>query len=143
MKKESIPNQQKITCDPFTGSKKIYVKGQLHKDVAEAMREISLTDTALHGKKGATEKNAPVTVYDTSGPYTDPNVIIDVKKGLSPLREKWIIDRNDTEQFQQVSSSYGMERLNNEKLDAFRFEHLRKPRRAKSGANVSRLHCAK
>src|ERR1044072_8744481 len=143
MKKETIPSQNKITCDPFTGSKKIYVNGQLHKDVAVAMREISLTDTALHGKKGATEKNAPVTVYDTSGRYTDPNVTIDVKKGLSPLREKWIIERNDTEQLQQVSSSYGMERLNNERLDAFRFEHLRKPRRAKSGANVSQLHYAK
>jgi phosphomethylpyrimidine synthase len=143
MKKEAIPNQNKITCDPFTGSRKIYVKGQLHADVAVAMREISLTDTTLHGKKGETEKNAPVTVYDTSGPYTDTNVIIDVKKGLNPLREKWIIDRQDTEQLQQISSSYGLERLNNEKLDAFRFEHLRKPRRAKSDANVSQLHYAK
>ena len=143
MKKESIPNQSKLTCDPFTGSRKIYVKGQLHADVAVAMREILLTDTTLHGKKGETEKNAPVTVYDTSGPYTDPNVIIDVKKGLNPLREKWIIDRQDTEQLQQISSSYGLERLNNEKLDAFRFEHLRKPRRAKSGHNVSQLHYAK
>src|SRR5688572_20560511 len=133
MKKESIPNQRKITCSPFTGSRKIYVKGQLHPDVAVAMREISLSDTTLHGKKGETEKNAPVTVYDTSGPYTDTNVVIDVKKGLSALREKWIIDRQDTEQLQQVSSSYGLDRLNNEKLDAFRFEHLRKPRRAKSG----------
>ncbi len=108
MKKETIPNQKKITTEPFPGSRKIYVKGQLHNDVAVAMREISLTDTALHGKKGATEKNAPVTVYDTSGPYTDPNVIIDVKKGLQPLREKWIIDRQDTEQLLQVSSSYGL-----------------------------------
>ncbi|HEX6426650.1 MAG TPA: phosphomethylpyrimidine synthase ThiC [Niastella sp.] len=143
MKKEAIPNQNKLTTDPFTGSRKIYVKGQLHADVAVAMREISLNDTTLHGKKGETEKNAPVTVYDTSGPYTDPNVIIDVKKGLNPLREKWIIARQDTEELQQVSSSYGLERLNNEKLDAFRFEHLRKPRRAKSGSNVSQLHYAK
>jgi phosphomethylpyrimidine synthase len=143
MKKETIPSQQKITTDPFPASKKIYVKGQLHNDVAVAMREISLTDTQLHGKKGAAEKNASVTVYDTSGPYTDPNVVIDVKKGLSPLREKWIIDRQDTEQLQQVSSSYGLERLNNEKLDAFRFEHIRKPRRAKSGYNVSQMHYAR
>ncbi|WP_205510054.1 phosphomethylpyrimidine synthase ThiC [Longitalea arenae] len=143
MKKESIPNQNKITTDPFPASRKIYVKGQLHPDVSVAMREISLTDTALHGKKGLTEKNAPVTVYDTSGPYTDPNVIIDVKKGLSPLREKWIIDRQDSEQLQEVSSSYGLERLKNEKLDAFRFEHIRKPRRAKSGSNVSQMHYAK
>lgn len=143
MKKEAIPDQNKITCDPFTASRKIYVKGQLHPDVAVAMREISLNDTMLHGKKGETEKNAPVTVYDTSGPYTDTNVIIDVKKGLAALREKWIIDRQDTEELQQVSSSYGLERLNNEKLDAFRFEHLRKPRRAKSGSNVSQMHYAK
>ena len=59
------------------------------------------------------------------------------------MRDKWIIDRQDTEQLQQVSSSYGLERLNNEKLDAFRFEHLRKPRRAKSGYNVSQLHYAR
>ncbi|HEY8897707.1 MAG TPA: phosphomethylpyrimidine synthase ThiC, partial [Niastella sp.] len=143
MKKESIPNQNKITTDPFPASRKIYVKGQLHSDVAVAMREISLNDTALHGKNGATEKNAPVTVYDTSGAYTDPNVTIDVKKGLPALREKWIIDRQDTGQLQQVSSAYGLERLNNEKLNAFRFEHLRKPRRAKSGSNVSQMHYAK
>src|SRR3954470_16052126 len=103
MKKEAIPDQQKITTQPFPGSKKIYVKGQLHTDVAVAMREISLTDTALHGKNGATEKNAAITVYDTSGPYTDPNMTIDVKKGLPALREKWIIGRQDTEQLQQVS----------------------------------------
>ena len=142
MKKESIPSQNKITCEPFPASRKIYVKGQLH-DIAVAMREISLNDTTLHGKEGATEKNAPVTVYDTSGAYTDPNITIDVKKGLPDLRAKWIADRGDTEQLQQVSSSYGLERLKDEKLSAFRFAHIRNPLRAKSGCNVSQMHYAK
>ena len=142
MKQETIPNQQKIPCDPFPASRKIYVKGQQH-DISVAMREISLTDTTLHGKGDATEKNAPVTVYDTSGPYTDPNITIDVKKGLPALRSKWILDRNDTEELQQVSSSYGLERLNDQKLKAFRFEHIRKPLKAKSGHNVSQMHYAK
>src|SRR5438552_12774930 len=120
MAKETVPTQQTITCDPFPASRKIYVKGQLH-DIAVAMREISLQDTTLHGNEHATEKNAPVTVYDTSGPYTDTNINIDVKKGLPALRATWIADRHDTEQLEHVSSSYGRERLADEKLDAFRF----------------------
>ena len=93
MKQDKIPGTGIISREPFPASKKIYVKGQIH-DINVAMREISLTDT--HEKlTGKVSPNEPVTVYDTSGPYTDPNVEIDLKKGLDRLREKWILDRKD------------------------------------------------
>jgi phosphomethylpyrimidine synthase len=142
MKAEKIPNQSVITRAPFPASKKVYVDGSLH-NIKVAMREISLTDTKLHGRFGETEPNASITVYDTSGAYTDPNIEIDVKKGLPRLREQWILDRNDTEQLSDISSEYGKKRLNDETLDNLRFEHLAKPRRAKVGHNVSQLHYAK
>ena len=104
MKTEKTPTAQAITQTPFPASRKIYVKGQLH-DIDVAMREISLNDTKLHGRFGETEPNAPVTVYDTSGPYTDPNIAIDVKKGLPRLREKWITSRGDVELLDSISSA--------------------------------------
>jgi phosphomethylpyrimidine synthase len=104
------------------------------------MREISQSDTptAFGG-----EKNPPVFVYDTSGPYTDPNVKIDIRSGLAPLREQWIAERNDTVLLDGPSSKYGIERLNDKKLDELRFNLKRKPRVAKPGANVSQMHYAK
>src|SRR5690606_7826364 len=89
------------------------------------------------------EKNPPVTVYDTSGPYTDPDVQIDLKKGLPRLREKWILDRGDVEQLNEISSEYGRVRLNDSKLDTLRVEHIKKPLKAKAGHNVTQLHYAK
>ncbi len=142
MKKEKTPSAQSITRDPFPASKKIYVKGRLH-NIAVAMREITLTDTKLHGEPGKTEANAPVTVYDTSGAYTDPAIDIDIRKGLPPLRLSWIAGRNDTEQLSHLSSAYGQQRLENTELDELRFEHISKPLRAKAGCNVSQLHYAR
>jgi phosphomethylpyrimidine synthase len=104
------------------------------------MREISLDDT--HVGDGI-EKNPPVTVYDTSGPYTDPDVAIDIRKGLPAMREGWIEERNDTEPLDGLSSDYGRARETDEKLDVLRFEHRRIPRRAKAGANVSQMHYAR
>ncbi|WP_443938475.1 phosphomethylpyrimidine synthase ThiC [Pedobacter sp. MW01-1-1] len=142
MKQEKIPTDRVLSTTPFPASKKIYVSGKLH-DIQVAMREITLSETKLHGRFGETEPNAPVTVYDTSGPYTDPNVKIDVKKGLSPLRKKWILDRGDVEQLDGISSIYGQERLNNENLDYLRFNPTTKPLCAKKGMNVSQMHYAK
>ncbi|KAA5540324.1 phosphomethylpyrimidine synthase ThiC [Adhaeribacter rhizoryzae] len=142
MKKEENPGQAQLTCAPFTGSRKIYVPGQLH-DIRVAMREISLSDTKLYGKFGETEKNAPVTVYDTSGPYTDPEINIDIKKGLPRLRQEWILDRGDVEQLAGTTSAYGKQRQKDQNLDHLRFEHIRKPLRAKPGQNVSQLHYAR
>jgi phosphomethylpyrimidine synthase len=130
-------DQQSI--QPFPRSQKIYVQGS-RPDIRVPMREISLdaTPTAFGG-----EINAPVTVYDTSGPYTDPNVTIDVRQGLADVRSSWIHDRGDTEKLPGLSSEFGQRRLNDAELSAMRFAHVRNPRRAKAGQNVSQMHYAK
>ena len=139
-KAEKTPQTEVISRDPFPGSKKIYVQGQLH-DIQVAMREITLSDTSINGKIAS--KNAPLTVYDTSGPFTDPNVDTDVRKGLPHLRQNWILERGDVDELEAITSNYGLERLSNPSLDSLRFEHLKKPLRAKVGQNVSQLHYAK
>lgn len=142
--KDTKPSQQALTTDPFPASKKIYVPGKIH-DIKVAMREITLTDTVhKFGKyEATTDKNDPVTVYDTSGPYTDDSIEIDIKKGLPRLREEWILKRGDVEELDTISSSYGQERLDDASLDHLRFEHLSKPLKAKEGKNVSQLYYAK
>ncbi len=143
MKNEKLPTQQTITRAPLTGSRKIYVPGTMH-NIQVAMREITLSDTVTHfNGKETRQPNAAVTVYDTSGPYTDPAVTIDLQKGLPRLRESWIKERADVEQLRSFSSEYCNERLNNINLDALRFEHIRLPLRAINGRNVSQLHYAK
>ncbi|MDI9861454.1 phosphomethylpyrimidine synthase ThiC [Flectobacillus roseus] len=137
---EVAPSTEAISRSPFPNSRKIYVPGALH-NIQVAMREISLTDTKISGN--VFTKNPSVAVYDTSGPYTDPNIEIDVRKGLPKLREEWIIARGDTEQLDAISSEYGQERLNMQSLDELRFNYLAKPRRAKAGQNVTQLHYAK
>jgi phosphomethylpyrimidine synthase len=139
-KADKTPEAGSITTGAISGSKKVYVKGKIH-DIQVAMREITLTPTK-HAN-GKLEENAPVTVYDTGGAYTDDNAAIDVRKGLPRLREQWILDRGDVEELPEVSSDYGKERKNDEKLDELRFEHISKPLRAKAGKNVSQLHYAK
>ena len=84
-----------------------------------------------------------MTVYDTSGPYTDPNVVIDVRKGLADVRSAWIDDRSDTERLPGLSSHFGQQRLSDDELTKLRFAHVRNPRRAKAGANVSQMHYAR
>jgi len=123
---------------PFPASRKIYIEGR--GGVRVGMREISLAPT--HTSTGV-EENPPVTVYDTSGPYTDPAVSIDLMKGLAPLRAPWIEARNDTEQLTGPSSEFGRAREQDPALAHLRFEHLKKPRRAKAGANVSQMHYAR
>lgn len=130
-------DQQSI--QPFPRSQKVYVQGS-RPDIRVPMREISLdvTPTAFGG-----EINAPVTVYDTSGPYTDPNVTIDVRKGLADVRSAWIEERGDTERLPGLSSEFGQRRLDDAELTAMRFAHVRNPRRAKVGHNVTQMHYAK
>jgi phosphomethylpyrimidine synthase len=141
MKKDKIPSQEVITRTPLPASRKIYVKGKLH-DIQVAMREIQVTDS-VHKLTGKVEKNPSVTVYDTSGPYTDPNMEIDVKKGIPRLREKWILERNDVEQLASITSEYGKMRLADQKLDELRFQYIEKPLKAKAGMNVTQMHYAK
>ena len=141
MKEEKLPNEKTISREPFPCSKKVYVKGSIH-DIKVAMREIHLDDSPdIFGSKN--KPNQPVTVYDTSGPYTDPAIAIDVKRGLPRIREQWILDRKDVEQLPGITSSYGRERLESSELKHLRFEHLKNPLRAKKGKNVSQLHYAR
>lgn len=124
---------------PLPGSRKIYIEGS-RADIRVPMREITLTDTQL---ANGVEKNAAIRVYDTSGPYTDPAVQIDVRKGLPDVRSAWILERQDTELLSGSSSTYTNERLGDSNLAHLRFGHLREPRRAKAGKNVSQMYYAK
>ncbi|MGL5252179.1 MAG: phosphomethylpyrimidine synthase ThiC, partial [Moraxella sp.] len=124
-------------------SRKVYIEGS-RPDIQVPMREITLTDTPVGGfgkKEG--EHNPPFYVYDTSGVYTDPNVQIDLTKGLPKLRQAWIEERGDTEQLAKLSSQYGNERANDIATASLRFGHIDKPRRALSGRNVTQMHYAK
>ena len=124
-------------------SRKVYIEGS-RPDIQVPMREITLTDTPVGGfGKAEGEKNPPFYVYDTSGVYTDPNVEIDLTKGLPKLRENWIKERGDTEQLTKLSSQYGNERANDIATAALRFGHIDKPRRALPGKNVTQMHYAK
>lgn len=143
MRQEKTPTQGSITREPLPASTKVYVPGKLH-NIKVAMREIALSDTVnKFGKVEKVEKNASVTVYDTSGPFTDPNKEIDLTKGIERIRQEWILQRGDVEELHDVSSAYGKQRLEDESLNELRFEHLKKPLRAKAGANVSQMHYAK
>ncbi|MBS0157473.1 MAG: phosphomethylpyrimidine synthase ThiC [Nitrospira sp.] len=130
-----------MTTAPFAASRKVHIEGS-RPDVRVPMREISLTPTHSTNGTGG-QPNQPITVYDTSGPYTDPAVTIDVRAGLPPLRRAWIESRQDTEELPQVTSQYGRQRASDPKLADLRFTHLRKPLRAKPGRNVSQMHYAK
>ncbi len=124
---------------PLPSSRKIYVTGS-RPDLRVPMREISQSDTpAAFGA----EKNPAITVYDTSGPYTDPSVQIDIRKGLPPVRAHWIDERGDTEQLSGPSSAFGRDRLADAATAGMRFELLRAPRVAKPGANVTQMHYAR
>lgn len=120
-------------------SKKVYIEGS-RPDIQVPMREISLTDTPT-GLGG--EHNPPVMVYDTSGVYTDPNVQIDLDKGLPSVRQNWIEERNDTDVLSGLTSTFGQERLKDIRTADIRFAHIQNPRRAKAGKNVSQMHYAK
>jgi len=124
---------------PIPGSRKIFVPGS-RPDLRVPMREIQLTRTpTLFGG----EDNPPVTVYDTSGPYTDPDATIDLRAGLAPLRARWIAERGDTAALAQLSSDFGRGREHNARLDAVRFPARHLPRRALAGANVTQMHYAR
>ncbi len=136
-KKEKIPAQSAITRDPFPKSKKIFVDGRIH-DIRVAMREVE-TEDALSESPGA--DHFRITLYDTSGPYTDPEADIDVHKGLPPLREKWIRERGDVLELPGFSSAFARKRL--ERTNGITFGNIRKPLRAAPSRNVTQMHYAK
>ncbi|MDH7453066.1 phosphomethylpyrimidine synthase ThiC [Luteimonas composti] len=124
---------------PIPGSRKIFVEGS-RPDLRVAMREIAQARTpTLFGG----EENPPITVYDTSGPYTDPDARIDLSAGLAPLRARWIEERGDSEPLDGPSSEFGRARESNPRLDAVRFPDRRLPRRARPGASVTQMHYAR
>ena len=129
-----------LSTQPFPASKKIYIQGS-RPDIQVSMRQIELSPTKLRNDQ--IEENEPVRVYDTSGPYTDPDIAIDVRKGLSPIRQAWIEERGDTELLGGLSSDYANVREKNMALEGLRFESKRQPRKAKQGKNVSQLYYAR
>jgi len=124
---------------PFAKSRKIYVQGS-RPDIQVPFREISLSDTP---SSFGGDANPPVVVYDTSGPYTDPSVDIDIRNGLPALRATWIMERGDVEQLDGPTSAFGHQRLVDPELSQMRFNLHRKPLRAKAGQNVSQMHYAR
>ena len=126
---------------PFPASRKVYAEGTML-GVRVPMREISLTPTRMANGSGPSP-NPSVTVYDTSGPYTDLSEKIDIRAGLTPTRRTWILSRNDVEELPHVSSEYGRLRAADPKLAELRFNHIRKPLRAKPGLNVTQMHYAR
>lgn len=141
-KKDTAPKQDGVTRQPFPNSKKIYIPGKIYPNINVAMREIALSDTVDSITKKRTP-NEPVTVYDTSGPYTDPNKEINVHNGIERIRNQWILDREDVEELHAFSSNYCNERLNDSSLDHLRFNLKHKPKKAKKGKNVSQMHYAR
>ena len=129
---------------PFPSSYKRYIEGS-RPDIRVAMREVQLTATTLSSANGTSqlEPNPALRIYDTSGPYSDPDADIDIRKGLPAVRENWIKERQDTQILDRANSHYTAQRQLNQSLDNLRFELKRQPRRALFGRNVSQIHCAK
>ena len=129
----------RAAIEPLPQSRKVYQAGS-RPDIRVPFREIHQADTpTLFGG----EQNPPLTVYDTSGPYTDPEARIDIRKGLAALRLPWILERGDTEELPVLTSGYGRARLADPALDTLRFDLRRSPRRARAGANVTQMHYAR
>ncbi|MCO6436058.1 MAG: phosphomethylpyrimidine synthase ThiC [Phycisphaerae bacterium] len=137
------------TPSAYVASRKSYVAGKLHSDVRVPVREIALTQTNASGSNGASRaQNPPVYVYDTSGPYTDPDVSIDVRKGLAPLRRDWILERGDVEPYQgraiQPKDNGQRQDAGHARVDQpFPTGVQRRPLRARSGGNVTQMHYAR
>jgi phosphomethylpyrimidine synthase len=139
--RQEIPSAtvSSVKIEPYPASEKIYVQGS-RPDIRVPMRKINLSDTPAHF---GTEANPPLYVYDTSGVYTDPAVEVNLLKGLQSVRTAWIEERGDTELLDGPTSEYGHERLHDPATKHLRFELIRKPLRAKAGANVSQMHYAR
>jgi phosphomethylpyrimidine synthase len=126
----------------YPASRKIHIRGKIH-DIRVGMRQISLLDTiTVENGQRQKEKNAPVVVYDTSGPYSDPAVVIDISRGLPRLREAWIEGRSDTEKLPAFSSIYCNERFSDSRLNAIRFPAINLPRRAEKGKRITQMYYA-
>ncbi len=135
------PKQDVISRTPYPASQKVYVPGKLH-NISVAMRQISLSDSQLVNSSIKTA-NAPLIIYDTSGPFTDSTKYIDIHKGIERIRQQWIEERDDVERLSAFTSEYSNERIENEGTKVFRFNHSPLPLKAKNGKNVTQLHYAR
>ncbi|WP_028115333.1 phosphomethylpyrimidine synthase ThiC [Ferrimonas senticii] len=129
---------------PFPNSSKLYLEGS-RSDIRVGMREVALSPSVIGGSQDApiTRDNDPIPVYDTAGPYSDPESQLDVRMGLAPLRRDWITERADTAELAHVSSQFTQQRLADGGFDHLRFEHLPKPRKAVAGKTVTQMHYAR
>ncbi len=136
-----MPNDNKA----YAKREKYYMKGEIYPFLRVGMQKVNLTPTVTQDRDGniQREENAPVFIYDTSGPFSDPNIEVDLKKGLPRIREQWIEARKDTEILPEISSEYGKQRLADHTLDTLRFEHIRLPRRAMKGKEITQMAYAK
>ena len=136
-----MDNRIKIT---YPGSEKVYLQGRLFPEIRVGMRVVHQMPTvSISNGERVEHPNPDVYVYDTSGPYSDPEADIDVKKGLPRLREQWILDRGGVERLPEISSEYGRMRRDDRSLDHLRFGHITFPLRAKDGCQISQMYYAK
>ncbi len=140
-KKETLPDSLHLSYQPLPGSKKVYKSGNIYKDLQVPFRKIELSDTT--GINGKVTPNDPIFLYDTSGLYTDPNAKVDITQGLPALRLPWITSREDVVYLSESTSEYRRERENDLNVASIRFPSIKKPLRAKSGANVTQMHYAR
>lgn len=134
-----------INLRAYPGSEKVYLKGERYPELRVAMRQVNLTPTVTVDADGnrTIEENAPVMVYDTSGPYTDPDIKIDINNGLPRMRESWIERRDDLELLPSITSEYGLAREADRSLDSIRFANRHLPRRAKPGRAITQMALAR
>ena len=132
-----------IDVSSYPNSEKIFVSGSIC-PIKVAMRQVKQYPTVkIENGKRVEYPNAPVTIYDTSGPYTDPDFKHDVNVGLPDVRSSWILDRQDTVELDDITSIYGRQRRDDSKLDSIRFPKTKSPRVAKSGMRVTQMHYAR
>ncbi len=128
----------------FPRSEKVYLSGKLFPEIRVGMRKVEqVPSTTFEGETKVITPNPHVYIYDTSGPFSDPDIEIDLKKGLPRLREEWILNRGDVEQLPEISSEYGRMRRDDGSLDHLRFEHIALPYRAKAGRHITQMAYAK
>ena len=129
---------------PYAQREKVYLNGNIYPDIRVGMQRVNLTPTVtVENGKRCVSPNAPVLIYDTSGPFSDPAVQVDLKKGLPRMREPWITARGDVEQLDGPTSDYGRMRRADASLDHLRFEHIALPYRARAGKQVTQMAYAK
>ena len=129
----------------YAQREKAYMSGKMFPYIKVGMQKVNLTPTVTINKDGekTITPNDPVYIYDTSGPFSDPRIKIDLKKGLPRMREPWIVGREDVEQLPSITSEYGRMRLADKSLDQLRFEHISLPYKAKPGRKITQMAYAK